>query len=1196
MKITAAKIEGFGVWHDLKLDNLSGKLTAFYGANEAGKTTLMQFVRSVMYGVSPTRRERYLPPRFGGRPGGSLGIVDGDVSFQLTRIADRGPDDLGLATIEMANGQAGGDRLLREALSDVDEATFNNIFAIGLSEIQELNSLNGIEAAQAIYRLTSGVDRVSLYDVIQNLRQTRRELLWGKDTSSKILQLVSRREQLLGEIQQLSQQSRNWSQLAVRIKELDAEIAAKEVELRDCEYRARTVEIAVGIKPNWLKRLKLTNQLEQFAGTIQLPDDAIQRLDELGRKIEKHQREAAILEGQRRQLREESEQLGINEPLLKCACRIDALGEQRDWLLSLERQMEDIQTEAEEFEERLESEQERLGAALGLADQNTLKEITSADIEGLQPHIKEIRSAQKQVDQAESDLDTLTENERSLKVKIESAVIGGEHHGLPMDAREASDLVAKLRKRLQVEQRLDQARSHEIDMEQQSHDLLDDQVLPLTTFNWTLAAVVLGGLLTGVWLWMPGSPLGNSGGLIALAALGTAVFCFVFKYFTEDAAAEKLESCQRQMDTLARQIEEAEKEKKRLDAELPMTDGSVALRLQAAERHLAELEKVLPVEVQRKQAGHEVSTAESRVAQARQQLEKAMSAWRNKLVGLGFSEKIDPQRFLNVCERFTALSDLEGRAKLRRDDLELRQREHAMITRRITDLAQETGCVLESDEVEIGDDGDEYEVEVNIVDQLEHLLAERHKQLSAVERRQQLLERAKQLKAEEGKHRQAIVGANRRREALFQAADCDNEAAYRRLAEDQLQIAAIRKQRDDISREISAAIGRHASEENFAELLSPEQLAQLDALWETASERLETCQGELKTLVGRRGELRQQQKSLAEDRSLAERQLELSCTETQLADARRSWREHATVNRVLERIRTDYESHRQPETLEEASRTMAKLTGGEYRRVWTPLGDDVLLVENSAGESLSVNLLSRGTREQLFLSVRLALVANFARRGVRLPMVLDDVLVNFDIVRAQRAAEVLCEFAAGGHQLLVFTCHEHIWQMFQQLDADCRRLPVRGAKASPKPVEIAPEPLEVAAPKVIVEPKPKAPLPKPKKRRKPQPAPVEVRTEVLEPEPEDFYEYPFVEEIKQEEVVTQVPVATEPLAVESPLVAETPYDWSSHSVHLQRSGSRKEPGVSRLDATEENALAYILPEENTSVRQSRADHLVQRRA
>ena len=50
MKITGLEVDGFGVWSGLKLDPLSEGLNVFFGPNEAGKTTLMQFVRSVLYG------------------------------------------------------------------------------------------------------------------------------------------------------------------------------------------------------------------------------------------------------------------------------------------------------------------------------------------------------------------------------------------------------------------------------------------------------------------------------------------------------------------------------------------------------------------------------------------------------------------------------------------------------------------------------------------------------------------------------------------------------------------------------------------------------------------------------------------------------------------------------------------------------------------------------------------------------------------------------------------------------------------------------------------------------------------------------------------------------------------------------------------------------------------------------------------
>ena len=85
MRITSLEVDGFGVWSGLKLDEFSDGLNVFYGPNEAGKTTLMQFIRSVLYGFSPERR-RYFPPVRGGRPGGSLWLAGPEGQFEVTPI------------------------------------------------------------------------------------------------------------------------------------------------------------------------------------------------------------------------------------------------------------------------------------------------------------------------------------------------------------------------------------------------------------------------------------------------------------------------------------------------------------------------------------------------------------------------------------------------------------------------------------------------------------------------------------------------------------------------------------------------------------------------------------------------------------------------------------------------------------------------------------------------------------------------------------------------------------------------------------------------------------------------------------------------------------------------------------------------------------------------------------------------------
>ena len=69
-----------------------------------------------------------------------------------------------------------------------------------------------------------------------------------------------------------------------------------------------------------------------------------------------------------------------------------------------------------------------------------------------------------------------------------------------------------------------------------------------------------------------------------------------------------------------------------------------------------------------------------------------------------------------------------------------------------------------------------------------------------------------------------------------------------------------------------------------------------------------------------------------------------------------------------------------------------------------------------------VSALSQGTADQLYLGLRLAAIEHQARGGVRLPLLLDDVLVHFDRERKLAALRALAEVAAEV-QVILFT-HE----------------------------------------------------------------------------------------------------------------------------------------------------------------------------
>ncbi|MBU1157286.1 MAG: hypothetical protein KJ921_15645, partial [Proteobacteria bacterium] len=75
--------------------------------------------------------------------------------------------------------------------------------------------------------------------------------------------------------------------------------------------------------------------------------------------------------------------------------------------------------------------------------------------------------------------------------------------------------------------------------------------------------------------------------------------------------------------------------------------------------------------------------------------------------------------------------------------------------------------------------------------------------------------------------------------------------------------------------------------------------------------------------------------------------------------------------------------------------------------------------------------LSRGTRDQLYLCLRLALAQEITAQGEPLPLILDDPLVNFDAQRLAAALAMLCRVAEE-RQVILLTCHPHQAQLLEE--------------------------------------------------------------------------------------------------------------------------------------------------------------------
>ena len=76
MKIEDLYIEGFGPFASKLVGPFKGSISVIQGDNEAGKSTLLAFIRMVLFGFPRQNSGAYYPPLAGGRHGGRLSLLD----------------------------------------------------------------------------------------------------------------------------------------------------------------------------------------------------------------------------------------------------------------------------------------------------------------------------------------------------------------------------------------------------------------------------------------------------------------------------------------------------------------------------------------------------------------------------------------------------------------------------------------------------------------------------------------------------------------------------------------------------------------------------------------------------------------------------------------------------------------------------------------------------------------------------------------------------------------------------------------------------------------------------------------------------------------------------------------------------------------------------------------------------------------
>jgi uncharacterized protein YhaN len=144
------------------------------------------------------------------------------------------------------------------------------------------------------------------------------------------------------------------------------------------------------------------------------------------------------------------------------------------------------------------------------------------------------------------------------------------------------------------------------------------------------------------------------------------------------------------------------------------------------------------------------------------------------------------------------------------------------------------------------------------------------------------------------------------------------------------------------------------------------------------------------------------------------------------------------VRKILEAAIERVRAEQQDPLVMRAAELFALSTRGEFTGIETDVddkGSPIVLGRRIDDTTVRVGTMSDGTRDQLYLSFRLASIEHYAKATEPLPFIADDILVHFDDPRSVATLNLLAEFGQKT-QVILFTHHESVLSAAKKLADD----------------------------------------------------------------------------------------------------------------------------------------------------------------
>lgn len=154
----------------------------------------------------------------------------------------------------------------------------------------------------------------------------------------------------------------------------------------------------------------------------------------------------------------------------------------------------------------------------------------------------------------------------------------------------------------------------------------------------------------------------------------------------------------------------------------------------------------------------------------------------------------------------------------------------------------------------------------------------------------------------------------------------------------------------------------------------------------------------------------------------------------QMSDVAERYVKVFTAGRLLRWSIDRYREEKQGPLLHRASTIFSTLTSGSFSKLIVDFEREPMVLEGlrSDGKPVGISGMSDGTRDQLYLALRLAALEMHLEQAMPLPFIADDLFINYDDVRSKAGFEAL-KALSEQTQVIFLSHHDHLIPTVQEV-------------------------------------------------------------------------------------------------------------------------------------------------------------------